>query len=243
MMFEVEGVGAAAKAPAAYVAAALHAVAREERRGRWPQRLLEADRATWKAFRGRLDDRAFVQLLLDDAAVTHPYPFRRDALFDDEPVDSVPPQLVRRWMEATLQLELALASADYVLAQAKLLGVPSRFARSDLLAVSPHHHVLELPGTGGQIAHHIVSGQSALSIRDNFTIACKSREELVLAGLIATEVGASGELPIILDPDLAIARASSRPFDFVFGVTEDKGGPLPKERLLEIFPTSRVVLV
>lgn len=243
MMFDVEGVGSSARGPAAYVAAALHAVAREERRGRWPQRLIEPGRGTWKAFRGRLDDRAFVQLLIEDAAVTHPHPFRRDALFEQEPVDAVPADLTRRWMDATLQLQLELSSMDYVQAQAKLLGVPFRFARSELPVVQAHHHVLELPGTGGQIMHHVVSTQPTLSIRDNFVIACKNREELVLAGLVATELGASGELPILLDPDLSTARASTRPFDFVFGVTEDKGGPLSKERLLEIFPTSRVVLV
>lgn len=46
MMFDLDGAGATARGPAAYVAAALHAVAREERRGRWPQRLLERGRAT-----------------------------------------------------------------------------------------------------------------------------------------------------------------------------------------------------
>lgn len=244
MMFEIDGVRPEAQGAAAYVAAALHAVAREEQKGRWPQRLLEPGRATWAAFHGRLDERALVQLLLEDAAVTHPHPFRRDALFGAiEPVDLVPVELARRWVETAPDLELALSSAEYVQAQARLLGVTTRFARSDLPAMQPHHRALELPGTGGQLAHHIVSTQQGLTIRDNFIVACGTREELTLAGLVATELGVGGDLPFVLDPELTTTLANASPFDFVFGLPPDKGGPLPKERLLELFPAARVVMV
>lgn len=243
MMFEVDGVRPDVRREALYVAAALHAIAREELRGRWPQRLLEPNRATWAAFRGRLDERALVQLLLEDAAVTHPHPFRREGLFGGiEPVELVPGDLVRRWVEAAPGVG-APPAADYVLAQARLLGVTTKLARSDLPAMQAHHRALELPGTGGQLAHHVLSTQTGLTIRDNFVIACGTREELILAGLIATELGVGGELPLHLDPQLTAVLAARAAFDFVFGVSPEKGGPLPKERLLELFPTARVVLV
>jgi hypothetical protein len=244
MMFEVDGVRPEVRRKAVYVAAALHGVAREEYRGRWPQRLLEPGRASWVAFRGRLDERALVQLLLEDAAVTHPHPFRREGLFDGgEPVDVVPVEVARRWVETAPQLELALPSAEYVLAQARMLGVTTKIARSDLPVMHAHHRALELPGTGGQLAHHALSTHAGLTIRDNFVVACGTSEELILAGLIATELGVGGELPLHLDPLLDGVLASRASFDFVFGLSPEKGGPLPKARLLELFPSARVVLV
>jgi hypothetical protein len=235
MMFEVGGVRPEARIPATYVAAALYAIARQEHHGRWPQRLLDPGRATWNAFRGRLDERALVQLLLEDAAVTHPHPFRRDVLFGElEPVDLVPADLARLWVEGAPQLELA---------QARLLGITTRFARSDLPAMQAHHRALELPGTGAQLAHHVVSTQPGVTLRDNFVIACLSGEELTLAGIVATELGVGGELPLRLDPQLTATLAEPSPFDFVFGLPPEKGGPFPKERLLELFPTARIVMV
>ncbi|MDX9722493.1 MAG: hypothetical protein RBU37_17235 [Myxococcota bacterium] len=102
----------------------------------------------------------------------------------------LPSALCERWLEALPGLELRAKPEDYIAAQARLLGVPSRLARSELHVVKPHHKVLELPGTGGQLAHHLVSTHAELSLRDNFTVACGSWRELTLAGIVGLDLAA-----------------------------------------------------
>jgi hypothetical protein len=225
----------------AYAAAVLHALAREEAAGRRPRRLLEAGRATWTRFRGRLGDADLLALLLEDAAVTQPEPFDVERVLG-RPLD-VPGDLVASWLGALDSLDLGARGPEYVAAQAKLLGVNSRMARADLHKVKAHQRVLELPGTGGQLAHHLLHTDPALRFADNFVVACGSWQERTLAGLVAVETGASGELPIRLDPELAGLRAEGAGFDFVIGSSKAAPESLSPDRLAIWFPRADILLV
>jgi hypothetical protein len=121
-------------------------------------------------------------------------------------------------------------------------------ARSDLYVVKPHQRVLELPGTGGQLAHHLVTAQRDLTLHENFVVACSSWQELTLAGIIALELGAphSDFAPRVDVEDLKKTDHSvrQRSFDFVIGLHPDKGGLFRVENQLAIwFPTAKVLLV
>jgi len=242
----VSGVPPALRPTAAYAAAVLHALAREEARGRrTPRRVTEPGLATWRQFRGRLEAVDLLCLALEDAAVVQPVPYDAALVLDGQPgLERLPEDLVRGWFDALPSLSLDAPGLDYVTAQARLLGIPSRLGRADLHRVKPHQKVLELPGTGGQLAYHIVSTQGDVFLQDNFLVACGSREELTLAGLVAVELGAPRGDYLALDPRLDVPRAEDRRkgFDFVVGLAPDKGGAWTPERLGEIFP-STVVLV
>jgi hypothetical protein len=208
---------------------------------------VEADRATWLRFRGRLDDVAFLELLLEDAAVTQPVPFDVANIFlVSDAVTGLSAALVQRWLAEVRELELDARPADYLTAQAKLLGLPTRLNRSDLPKLKPHHRAIELPGTGGQIAFHISQTQEDIFLHDVFTLACGTPEEQLLAGLVAVECNTPGRAPVVIDPKLEIVRRATPPFDFVFALDPDKGGTWPPEKLHEFFqgnPNLRVVMV
>ncbi len=221
-----------------YTEAVIRALLREEARDRRPKRLLEAGRATWTQFRGRLTDAALVEILLEDAAVAQPVPFDASRMLGgDRPVQRVPVDRVRGWLDASA---LDGPSPDYIAAQAKLLGLPTRLGRSDLPVIKAHQRVLELPGTGGQLTHHLLEVDPDLPIREVFTIACGSWQELALAGLVCVEKGLLGEPPASLDPMLEAARAQTRAFDFVFGADT---GIFSQGQLASWFPHARVMLV
>lgn len=226
---------------ASYAAAALHALAREEARDRKPKRLLEAGLATWTQFRGRLGATQLLELLLEDAAVTQPTAFRAPSDFPS--LATLPKELVDGWVRGAAQLELDASSPDYLATQAKRLGVTTRMARSELHRVKAHHQILELPGTGAQLAHHLVSTHDDVYLQSNFVVACRDWRDVVLAGLVAVELGVSGAAPVSLDPDLRVARASDRRFDYVVGLDPDRGGDFRKAQLEEWFPAATVVLV
>lgn len=231
-----------------WAAALLHAIARDEAAGRRPERLTEPKLDTWMRFRGRLTSADFVALLLEDAAVLHPIPFDPSTL--GAPLDpaDVPAGAADAWLEALASMSLSTPSADYVAAQARLLGIPSRIARSDLHVVKPHQKVLELPGTGGQLAHHLVSTQGDITLQDNFVVACASWQELTLAGVTALDLGAPHtefatrvDADALLEPDHPLRQRS---FDFVIGLHPDKGGLFRVEDQLAIwFSSAKVVLV
>jgi hypothetical protein len=132
--------------------------------------------------------------------------------------------------------------------QARLLGLPTRMARSDLHVVKPHQKVLELPGTGGQLAHHLVSSQKDITPPGQLRVACGSWQELTLAGVIGLELGAPhsdfavrADAASLKDPDHPLRQRS---FDFVVGLHPDKGGLFRVEDQLAIwFPTAKVLLV
>jgi hypothetical protein len=158
---------------ASYASALLHAIARDEAMGRRPARLTEAGLATWQRFRGRLGSGELLQLLAEDGAVVHPLPFdpaRVRAPFDLRQVDD---ELVDAFVAALPTLALTQPAAEYIDEQAKRLGVTPRLARSELHQVKSHQKVLELPGTGGLLSHHLVATQDALSLHQQpAPIAC-----------------------------------------------------------------------
>jgi hypothetical protein len=231
-----------------WAASLLHAIARDEAAGRRRPRLTEPKLDTWTRFRGRLRSPDLLSLLFEDAAVLHGVPFDAALLDDSLHADRLPEDLVDDWLGAIHSLSLNAAGADYILEQARLLGLPTRMARSDLHVVKPHQKVLELPGTGGQLAHHLVSGQRDLTLQDNFVVVCSSWQELTLAGVIALELSAPhSDFATRADAsDLKIANhpLRQRTFDFVVGLNPDKGGLFRIEDQLAIwFPTAKILLV
>lgn len=235
--------------PTALFAAALtHALARDEAHGRRPPRLTESGLATWSRFKGRLGSEELLRILFEDAAVLHPVPFNPAALRGGLSLDLLAAGLAENWLSSVTKLDLSASAVDYVTAQAKLLGVTTRLARADLHLVKRHQRVLELPGTGGQLMHHIATTSEGLSPQVNFTVACGSWQEHALAGLIGVELGAP-HTDFALRAEAAQLRNDEHPirrssFDYVVGQHPDKGGLFRAEDQLSIwFPTARIVLV
>jgi hypothetical protein len=227
---------------ARYAATTIYALAREEYAGRRPKRILDPGHATWKLFRGRLRWASFLELLLEDAAVSQPHPFRANAFLPSPSrIDVLPDELLQEWVVAASALDLAVSPDEYIAAQAKTLDVSTRGAKASLHRVKPHHKVLEAPGSGGQLTLHMLLTQPELNLRDSFTIACGAWSEQVLAGLAAVEQRGAGELPISLDPDLARSRTST--FDYVVGLDPQKGGRHDALALRRLFPRAEIVLV
>ncbi|MCG8417453.1 MAG: hypothetical protein MJE77_05855 [Proteobacteria bacterium] len=236
---------------AAWAACLVHALVRDEAAGRRPARLTEPGLATWNRFRGRLAVTDLLALLFEDAAVLHPVPFSARAIGGPPGpggLDRLPDSLVQTWLEAVPTLDLERPSAEYIAAVASALELPTRMARSDLHVVKPHQTVLELPGSGGQLAHHITSSQSNLALQDNFTIACETWQELTLAGIVALDRAAPhtrfvSELAPddLRRPDHPLRQ---RNFDFVIGLHPDKGGHFHISDELAIwFSGAKVLLV
>lgn len=195
-------------------------------------------------FRGRLDSLALLELLLEDAAVTQPSAFDVAAIFGPRvSLSNVSAELVDAWLTALADLDLGASSADYILAQARRLGVPTRMARSELRKIESHQRVLELPGTGGQLAHHIVKTQPNVFLRDNFTIACASWREKALAGFVGVDCGVSGPMPIVFEPDPTYATLRASKFDQVLGLDPKKGGSFDPSEHTEWFHGAVFVLV
>lgn len=223
---------------ATYATAVLHALAREEARERKPRRLLEPGLATWVQFRGRLGATDLLELVLEDASVTQPTSFTAPADLD---LPALPPTLVDQWLRTLGELDLSEPGPDYVTAQARRLGVATRMARSDLHRVRPEHQILELPGSGGQLAHHLVTSHDDVFLQNNFTIACRDFRDATLAAVVAVELGVSGPAPVTIDPELRAARSAT--FDYVVGLDPDKGGDFRAAQLAEWFPRATVLLV
>lgn len=246
--FDVSALSDSQRSTGLWAASLLHALARDEAAGRRRPRLTESKLDTWARFRGRLTSTDFVSLLFEDAAVLHRVPFDPNAVGAPLRPERLPESITDGWIKSIESLALDTAGADYILEQAKLLGLPTRMARSDLHVVKSHQRVLELPGTGGQLAHHLVSGQSDITLQDNFVVACASWQELTLAGIVALELGAPHsdfamrvENADLKNPDHSVRQRS---FDFVVGLHPDKGGLFRVEDQLAIwFPTAKVLLV
>jgi hypothetical protein len=245
---DLTGLSTEQRLTGAWAAALLHALAREEAAGRRPERLTEPRLGTWNRFRGRLMATDFLTLLFEDAAVLHPIPFDPAALGEPLWIESIPDSVAQSWLAALQTLDLNAAGPGYIEEQARLLGLPTRMARSDLHVVKPHQKVLELPGTGGQLAHHVVSTQRDLTFQENFTIACATWQELALAGIVALERGAPRS-DFVVKVNVNELRNPNDPlrkrsFDFVIGLHPDKGGLFRVENQLAIwFPNAKVLLV
>lgn len=233
---------------AAWAAALLQALARDEAAGRRPERLTEPRMATWNRFKGRLASDDFVELLFEDAAVLHPIPFNASVLGNPIRFDRLTESVAERWLELVPALDLKGTGGMYVEEQARMLGLPTRMARTDLHVVKPHQKVLELPGSGGQLAHYLASTHPDLKLHDNFVVACSSWQELTLAGVVAVELGAPhSDFIMRIGPDdllQADHALRKRSFDFVIGLHPDKGGQFRVADQLAIwFPNAKVLLV
>jgi len=233
---------------AQYAMALLHAIARDETSGRRPARLTEPGQATWKRFRGRLGSADLLRLLAEDGAVVHPIPFDPARLGGELRLESVDDALVDHFLGEIASMRLATPAAEYIQAQARRLDVPTRLARYELHQVKPHQKVLELPGTGGQLAHHLVSTQPGLTLQVNCTVACDGWPELALAGIVGLDLGAPSS-DFIVAASAGDLRNDQHPlrqqrFDFVVGVRPDKGGQLQiPDQLMLWFHGAKVVLV
>jgi hypothetical protein len=248
MGFDVSTLSDVQRPTGVWAASLLHALARDEAASRRRPRLTEPKLDTWARFRGRLSTVDFVSLLFEDAAVLHRVPFDPSAVGCPLQPERLPEELTDAWLKAIESLALNTAGADYILDQARLLGLPTRMARSDLHVVKAHQKVLELPGTGGQLAHHLVSSQKDLTLQDNVVVACGSWQELTLAGVVALELGAPHSDFAMRTEGADLKNAEhplrQRSFDFVVGLHPDKGGLFRVEDQLAIwFPTAKVLLV
>jgi hypothetical protein len=245
--FDLTALPASLRPTGTWAAALLHALARDEAAGRRVARLTEPGLATWTRFRGRLTATDLLALVFEDASVLHRVPFDPAAVGGTLRLPEVPATVTARWLDGLAAADLKIPSADYITEQAQLLGLPTRLARSELHVVKSHHKVLELPGTGGQLAHHIVSTHSDVTLQDNFVVACGSWQEFTLAGVVALDLGAphtdfvvKGEPGDFL-PDKPLRKRS---FDFVIGLHPDKGGLYQYEnQLASWFSTAKVLLV
>lgn len=231
-----------------WAASLLHAIARDEAAGRRRPALTEPKLDTWRRFRGRLSSVDLVSLLFEDAAVLHRLPYDPVAVGGPVRLAQLPEAIADEWLTSIESLSLNTPSSEYIFEQARLLGVPTRMARSELHVVKPHQKVLELPGTGGQLAHHLIDTQRDLALQDNFIVACGSWQELTLAGIIAVELGAP-HCDFAVHADAMELRNPEHPlrqrsFDLVVGLHPDKGGLFRVEDQLAIwFSTAKLLLV
>lgn len=237
---------ATSKAASTWASASLHALAREEHHGRRPKRLLEPGRLTWSRFRGHLGPVDLLCLLLEDAAVTQSEPFdvallppeARPTLLSADLADALLAELATR--------DLTADPDTYLTEQARLLGLPTRFGRSSLRKVANTKQVLELPGTGGQLAFHITRTQPGVYLQDVFTIGYDGWRERTLAGLVAVEAGLrNDQLRLAALPSLDALRTLGRRFDQVIGLHPDRGGLFPEAVLHEtvLVPGGDAVLI
>lgn len=234
------------RATGAWAASLLQALARDEAAGRRLPRLTEPNLATWNRFRGRLTASDLVALLFEDAAVLHRIPFDSSALGGPLQLDQLPVPVAETWLKNLSSAADDTPSADYITAQACLLGLPARLALSKLPAIKRHQKILELPGTGGQLAHHLVATQTDLTLHDNILIACGSWQELTLAGIVALDLGTPPhtEFAVIINPDELHDPdhpLRQRSFDLVVGLHPDKGGPFRVDDQLAIWFSSAMV--
>lgn len=229
-----------------YAAALFEALARDEVAGRRVPKLTEAGQATWQRFRGRLGSADLLRLLAEDGAVVHPIPFASGHV--GMSLDDLDDAVVDRLLAELTGKDLRRPGAAYIEAQAQLLGLPFKLARRDLHQVKSHQKVLELPGTGGQLCHHLVTSQTGLTLQVNCTIAAGSWAERVLAGIVALDVGAPSSNFIVpaTPEDLKNDQHPLRQqrFDFVVGLRPEKGGKLKvPDQLALWFHGAKLVLV
>lgn len=233
----LNGVGPRQREAATWSAAVLTALAREERAGRRPLCVLDPGHRTWQRFRGRLGLRDLLEIALEDAAVVQPVPYRfEDVLPDAAHPRRLPADLVDHWFAELADQPLDEPGPDYVMEQARLLGIPTRLGRTSLHRVKGHLKVLELPGTGGQLTHHMAVTQPELFAQDVFTIACDDWRQWTLAGIIATDLGVGADLDIRLTDDLQLLAQGYYPI--IVGLDPDKGGRFERGDIARIFQAS-----
>ncbi len=243
-MLSLEGTRGHSRRRAAAISAATLSLARSERRGERPESVGGEALQAWQLFKGRLTTADYIELLIENAAASQPFAYDLPGLLDDEHLYSeLPPVLASEWTEQLPALDLARDAEEFITDVARLLKLPTRFNRTSLHKVLPHHRVLELPGTGGQLALHAVRRDEGVYLADSFTIACGTRQERLLAGLVAVECGVVAAAPIVLDPTLDTSRELHARYDHVIGLHPDNGGLFPANQLAIWFPSATVKLI
>jgi hypothetical protein len=208
-----------------FLQASLNAIVRAEREGRVPARFSGTGKEIWDTFKNELTPADLVALCVQDAGATMPVPFDPGGWWPGWPDWAT---LRQSPAEAEQWIADALAHADrsrdaYLREQAAFVGIdlPADEALAVLPAPQRHERWLELPGTGGWVAYRLCTRPgTALYLWENFAILCGSPQEVLLAGLIAWELGAPPrvELPIQLDgPDLMATLKSGETYHAVVG--------------------------
>ena len=214
--------------------AALNALVRAELMERVPRRFTGVGQEIWETFRNELTPADLLVLAIHDASVNMPIPFDPQRWLpagENAPAWSelqISLETVGAWLpQAQQQAQLPLDG--YLRQQAALLNLslPAEAALDQLPRPEMYERWLELPGSGGWAAYAICSraGQE-LYLWENFTILCATPQEMILAGLIAWELGAppSLELPIYLDDaDLSNITNSGQTFHALVGRRSEHG--------------------
>ena len=208
-----------------FLKASLRAIVRAEAAGRLPSRFSGSGVAVWNTFRNELTAGDLVALSIEDAGMAMPVPFDPGRWWPGWPDWAL---LGQSPIEVEGRIGEALAQADqprdaYLRGQAALLDIPlpPDQAVAGLHTPARHERWLELPGTGGWLAYTLCTRPDAeLYLWENFTILCSRPQEMLLAGLIAWELGAPPhtELPIRLDePDLTSTLKAGETYHAVVG--------------------------
>lgn len=182
----------------------------------------------WAAFRNELTLTDLLDLAVRDAAVLMPQPFDIRWICPDGSGDelrAISSDHVAEWVDRANSLGEQSPEA-YLRTQAEVLDIePALGAGLERLPEpEAHHQILELPGSGGWLAYHMASQPgAAVYYWENFTIACGTWQEQVLAGLIAFELGAPPrrQLPILHDPTLSSVLGEDVAFDWIVGLREE----------------------
>ena len=208
-----------------FLKASLEAIIRAENNDRVPARFTGTGKEIWNTFCNELTITDLIALSIQDAGATMPIPFDPAQWWPDWPEwglfhSSLP--------HAEGWIDEALAQADqprdaYLSRQAAALGID--LPADDIVAALPtpprHERWLELPGTGGWLAYALCTrAQADLYFWENFTIICGTPQEMLMAGLIAWELGAPPrtQLPIRLDDaDLSATLKSGHRYDGTLG--------------------------
>jgi len=208
-----------------FASVAATALVRTEVAGRIPPRFTDGGPELWMVFRNESTKTDLLDLAVRDTAVAMPQPFALDRLWPGASGDelcAIPPAEVTRYIAK------AIADANkpmevYLQAQAGALRVP--LPPTEAMAALPnpeaHHRILELPGSGGWLAFYMTSRpEVSIYYWENFTIACGTWQEQLLAGLIAFELGAPPHryLPIVHDPSLEQVLNEDAAFDWIVGL-------------------------
>jgi hypothetical protein len=223
----------------------LIALARRERAGRAPQRLLEPGLATWKQFQGNLDLPHLVALLAEDAAVRFPLPADPRRVFGaNADFSKLPSTSIFTWL-MSLPGQAAADRQEILAEYARELELPHRFAGADLHKIQADKRVLELPGTGGQLVARALEKSPDAHLLTNTTVLTSSWADRAMAGLVAMELDAQSVDFVREDPELAWATHPDQRtrFDLVFGLQPEKGGAYDAKTLANRFPAATIVLV
>jgi hypothetical protein len=214
-----------------YFQACLRAIIRAETEGRLPSRFTDTGQAVWNIFRNELTTADLIGLAIQDVGVAMPIPFDPGQWWSNWPDWAMLHQSLdaaQQWVDEALH-QLQQPQIDYLQAQASFLGIelPSDERLDKLPTPLPHEHWLELPGTGGWVAYTLCSRPEAdLYFWENFTILCATPQEMLLAGLIAWELGAPprSTLPIHFDDsDLTTTLKAGHTYQAIVG-QEDRHG-------------------